>query len=82
MNIKVARSQVALDDQLVLLLVSSTNDQVVLRADKPQELLKPTTIISQLTALSTTFISTTYYRHIPAHFIFRGNSYSSKCEVI
>lgn len=34
-------SQVALDDHLVLLLVSSGDDQVVLGADEPQELLKP-----------------------------------------
>lgn len=34
-------SKVALDDHLVLLLVSSCDDEVVLRADEPQELLKP-----------------------------------------
>lgn len=37
----VTSSEVALDDHLVLLLVPSCDDEVVLRADEPQELLKP-----------------------------------------
>ncbi len=35
--------EVFLDDVLVLLLIPSPNDQVVLRADEPEELLKPAT---------------------------------------
>lgn len=34
-------TEVALDDHLVLLLVPSCNDQIILWADEPQELLKP-----------------------------------------
>ena len=34
-------SEVLLHDQLVLLLVSPSNDHEVLRADEPEELLKP-----------------------------------------
>lgn len=35
------RAEVTLDDHLVLLLIPSGDDQVVLCADEPQELLKP-----------------------------------------
>ena len=34
-------SEVAFDDLLILLLVSSTNDQEILRTYEPEELLKP-----------------------------------------
>jgi len=34
-------SEVSLNNHLVLLLVPSCNDEIVLRADEPQELLKP-----------------------------------------
>lgn len=33
--------EVAFDNHLVLLLISSCDDQIILRADEPQELLKP-----------------------------------------
>ena len=35
--------EVAFDDDLVLLLVPSCDDEVILRADEPEELLKPAT---------------------------------------
>lgn len=35
------RTEVTFDNHLVLLLISSSDDQVVLCADEPQELLKP-----------------------------------------
>lgn len=40
-HLSVTGPEVALDDHLVLLLIPSCNDEVILRADEPQELLKP-----------------------------------------
>ncbi len=40
-HVQVPGPHVPLDDELVLLLVTTPDHQVVLRADKPQELLEP-----------------------------------------
>lgn len=41
LRLELTRAEVALDDHLVLLLIPPGDDQVVLCADEPQELLKP-----------------------------------------
>jgi hypothetical protein len=40
-HVDVTGVKMALDDQFVLLRVTSTDHQVVLRADEPEELLEP-----------------------------------------
>lgn len=41
LSLGLTRAEVTLDDHLVLLLIPPGDDQVVLCADEPQELLKP-----------------------------------------
>lgn len=41
--VSITSSEISLYNYLILLLVPSCNDQVILRADEPEELLKPAT---------------------------------------